>query len=110
MSDMRALSTASAELRGKRAQLRRDLRCGATTLDALFADIPDYARRLTVLDVVSMLRNSPRDNQNTWLTEIGREAVLARVNVLVRLDHASARTLAWAVVHGQARVRIRSAA
>ena len=103
MSTHAQLVTQSAALRAARAQVRSGLRDGTLDIETILMDPPESIAKMTVFDVLRMLRHTR--SANRWEQRLGREALAAGINVHVRVGEASLRTLCWAVDHGQWCVR-----
>lgn len=103
---MAALGAKSAELRRARATVRNGLLNGAISVGDVFADLDRYAcvRDMAVIDVLRMASPTRRKG-SVWEANIGRRAVLDRVNLLIRVENASQATLAWAAENAPRTVR-----
>lgn len=97
---MADLNTMSADLRGSRAKVRRDLVTGAVSLADVLADPPAVILDLTILEVLKMLRGG-HSERRIWQHRLGQQALRDQVNVLVQVGRSSQATREWAVAHGQ---------
>ncbi len=88
---------ASTSIRQARAQVRADLRAGRIRVADVLADPPACILDVTLHDVLrwQVATRSPRRDMR-----LGSEALADRVNLLVPVGLASARSKAWAAQHG----------
>lgn len=83
-------------VRSQRANLKRDLRDGRITLDEILGAPHPAAASATLLDVLQWTR-WPNGFRPTALERIGKQAVGAKVNLLLPVGRASLATRAWCV-------------
>jgi hypothetical protein len=84
------------ELRGRRAEAKRRLRSGDLSLADAMGDPPPEIAGMLLIDVIRALGTSRRAS----LQDLGRMAIADRVNLMVPLGGASARSRAWVATHG----------
>lgn len=85
------------ERRTELAALKRGLRNGSVSLEAVLSDPPDELRGRLLIDVIRWTRSK---SNGRAITEVGRQALRDNVNLMVAVGDTSARTRAWVAQWG----------
>lgn len=94
---MAAIGAQSSALRKERSEVRRAIRTGVLTLEAVMSDPPPALAGVLLIDVV---RLGYRYRTAESVTELGRLALRAGVNLMIPLGVASERSRRWVAENG----------
>lgn len=101
---MEELSTISLLHRQDRARIRRCLASGSLCIADVLRDPPVSVAKMTVLDALRLIRTHNMKG-TVWQAQLGRRAVSDGVNLLVKIEDASARTIEWAIANAPSPIR-----
>jgi hypothetical protein len=96
LEQRRSAQMRSTDLRVRRSAAKRRLRSGDLLLTDAMSDPPPELADMLLIDVIRALGT----RRSASIVELGRMAVADRVNLMVPLGSASARTRAWVAQHG----------
>lgn len=94
---MDVLNVLSTETRQEKARIRSALQLGKLTIAEVLRDPPPCIQRTSVLELLRLIRRHNSKVGVAWEVALGRRALMDGVNLLVRVEDASQRTLAWAI-------------
>lgn len=97
---MREIGALSAAARGRRGEVRRQLRSGELPLGEAMASPPEPLLDAALIDVIRWSRSNRSHGSRRSLEVIGRAALRDNVNLMMPLGRASERSRTWVAEHG----------